>query len=92
MHFAYYFENVHYLVRCYEDRDYFALVSELDKLLLIHVSLFELHVDTKINFTLTTVKFEYVLHIALVFVKNLDNWFRLDEFKEGLLELSVLLA
>ena len=56
------------------------------------MSLLELHVHTKVNFTLAAVKLKHVLQIRSILLKDLKNRLRLKEFLKLLLELDFLLS
>ena len=55
------------------------------------MSLLELHVHTKVNFTLAAVKLKHVLQIRSILLKDLKNRLRQEEFLKLLLELDFLL-
>lgn len=66
MHLAQYLEYLNELVGAHEHWHHFTLVSKLHKLFLVHMSLLELHVHTKVNFTLAAVKLKHVLQIRAI--------------------------
>ena len=92
MHLAQYLEYLNNLVGAHEHWHHFTLVSKLHKLFLVHIFLLELHVHTKVYFTLAAVKLKHVLQIRSIILKDLKNRLRLKEFLKLLLELDFLLS
>lgn len=49
------------------------MIAEFDKFFLVHVFELELHIDTKVNLSLTTIKLKHVLQVNTVVLENLDD-------------------